>query len=107
MARAATRTPSGKHDRLTLAVFGKTTVRLGEREIVLSNRKCRALLGYFALSEAAEETRERLIGLLWSETEEERARASLRQTLYEIRTALGAAGGRLAATKVAVTLDRR
>jgi DNA-binding SARP family transcriptional activator len=90
-----------------LCLFGKMAVYAAEREIEIANRKCRALLGYLALSDAAEETRERLIGLLWSETEEERARASLRQALYEIRTAFELGGlNELSATKLAVALDR-
>lgn len=93
------------HVQLTL--FGKVAACIDGREIAFSTRKARALLGYLALSDAAEETRERLIGLLWSETEEERARASLRQALYEMRVALEAAGlDVLSATKVAVSLDR-
>jgi DNA-binding SARP family transcriptional activator len=92
---------------LRVCLFGKMALYAGKREIEIANRKCRALLGYLALSDAAEETRERLIGLLWSETEEERARASLRQALYEIRSAFEAVGlNELSATKVAVRLER-
>ena len=94
--------------RLRLSLLGRVAAHAGEREIDIANRKCRALLGYLALSDAADETRERVIGVLWSENEEERARASLRQALYEVRTALEAAGlDHLSATKVALTLDRR
>jgi DNA-binding SARP family transcriptional activator len=83
------------------------SVSVDNRKIVLKNRKSSALLAYFALSELPEDTRERLVGLLWSETEEEKARASLRQALYEIRNALEAAGcDAFSATKVAVALDR-
>src|SRR4029453_11858447 len=53
-----------------------------------------------------EETRERLVGLLWSETEEEKARASLRQSLHEIREAFNAEGfDGLRTDKVAIGLD--
>jgi DNA-binding SARP family transcriptional activator/TolB-like protein len=58
----------------------------------LTGRKARALLGYLAISEAHEETRDRLVGLLWSEVPEENARASLRQVVHEIREAFRAAG---------------
>src|SRR5882724_9545243 len=74
--------------RLRLSLLGRVVAHAGEREIDIANRKCRALLGYLALSDAPEQTRERVIGVLWSETGEERARASLRQALYELRTAL-------------------
>jgi adenylate cyclase len=93
---------------LRLTLFGRAAVHVSGREIEIANRKCRALLGYLALSDAADEPRERVIGLLWSETEEERARASLRQALYELRTVLEPVAPKLvSATKVALTLDRR
>ncbi|WP_343897914.1 BTAD domain-containing putative transcriptional regulator [Craurococcus roseus] len=50
------------------------------------------MLAYLALEEAGAATRERLVGLLWSEAEEEKARASLRQVVHELREALQAAG---------------
>jgi DNA-binding SARP family transcriptional activator len=78
--------------RLRIETFGRFVVRYGDREIVLNGRKARALLGYLALADSGQETRERLVGLLWSETEEAKARASLRQTLYEIREAFEAVG---------------
>ena len=60
--------------------------------LALTNRKSRALLAFLALSETGRETRERLLGLLWSEADPARARGSLRQAVYEIRTSLEAAG---------------
>ena len=78
--------------RLRIETFGHFAVRYGDREVALNGRKARALLGYLALAEACQETRERLVGLLWSETEEAKARASLRQTLYEIREAFERVG---------------
>ena len=73
---------------LSVTMLGKLSFRVGGREIELLSRKTRALLGYLALTEAQEESRERLVGLFWSESSEERARASLRQALHEIRNAL-------------------
>jgi DNA-binding SARP family transcriptional activator len=58
----------------------------------LRRRKAKAVLGYLLLSESGEESRERLVGLLWSESEEEKARASLRQVLHELREVLEGAG---------------
>ncbi len=56
---------------------------------------------------SGQETRERLVGLLWSETEEARARASLRQTLYEIREAFQAVGfDKFDADKHVIRIDR-
>ncbi len=67
-------------DRLDLAVDG--------RRIGLASRKARALLGYLLLNGGATESREHLVGLLWSESDEEKARASLRQCIKEIRLSL-------------------
>ncbi len=50
-----------------------------------SSRKARALLAILATSPEQLVSRERLIGLLWSERGETQARASLRQTLAELR----------------------
>lgn len=46
------------------------------------------MLAYLALSDTGREGRERLAGLLWPDTSEEKARASLRHVLQEIREAL-------------------
>ena len=46
-------------------------LRVGDREVVLNSRKARALIGYLVLAPNMQETRDRLVGLLWSETEEE------------------------------------
>ena len=50
------------------------------------------MLGYIALSESLLETRERLVGLLWSESAETQARAVLRQVVRELREILTEAG---------------
>ena len=93
--------------RLRIETFGRFVVRCGDREIVLNGRKARALLGYLALADSGQETRERLVGLLWSETEEAKARASLRQTLYEIREAFQAVGfDKFDADKHVIRIDR-
>lgn len=51
-------------------------------------RKALALLAALAVG-ARGTSRERLVGLLWPDSPEESARASLNQTIYEIRRALG------------------
>jgi len=92
--------------RLSIRAIGKLSIRVGGNEIGLAGRKPRALIAYLAISEAGKETRERLVGLLWGETEEEKARSSLRQSLHEIRTALDRAGfNGFRTDKVAITLD--
>ncbi len=62
------------------------------RDVILRNCKARALIAYLLLARGMRETRERLIGLLWSETEEVKARASLRQLVHLLRENLEEAG---------------
>ncbi|WP_417670310.1 BTAD domain-containing putative transcriptional regulator [Roseibium sp.] len=49
------------------------------------NRKACGILAYLALNRNHKETRERLVGLLWSDRPEKQARASLRQCLKQLR----------------------
>jgi DNA-binding SARP family transcriptional activator len=88
-------------------LLGKFSLNVGDHDIELLSRKTKALLGYLALTEIRQESRERLIGLFWSEVPEERARASLRQALHEIRNALLPTGfDGFHTDKLAVGLDR-
>ncbi|WP_428536678.1 BTAD domain-containing putative transcriptional regulator [Rhodopila sp.] len=73
-----------------MGLFGPTTFSIGGRELRFKSLKLRAILGYIALNEALAETRERLVGLLWSESGEDHARASLRQNIRELRVAIQA-----------------
>ena len=73
---------------LKIETLGRLSLQFDGREIVLPSRKAQALIGYLALSDSGEETRERLVGLLWSEIDHVRARASLRQCIRDIRKAL-------------------
>jgi TolB-like protein len=50
------------------------------------------MLALLALSDPPELSRERLTGLFWSESEQSRANATLRQAVHEARVALRAAG---------------
>jgi DNA-binding SARP family transcriptional activator/tetratricopeptide (TPR) repeat protein len=77
---------------LMVSVLGAVRATVAGREARIRSRKCRAVLAYLALSDARQETRERLVGLLWSESEEDKARASLRQILHELAEALAEAG---------------
>ena len=107
-ARADRASQGAGRGRVQVSLLPALSISVDGRDIALRNRKSRALLAYMALSDLAENTRDRLVGLLWSETEEEKARASLRQALYEIRNALEAAGSNaFSATKMAVALDRQ
>jgi DNA-binding SARP family transcriptional activator/tetratricopeptide (TPR) repeat protein len=80
-----TRVTDASRKMLRLSLFGPVTLRFGDHEIRVRSLKLRAMLGYIALSESRRETRERLVGLLWSESGEAQARAVLRQVIRELR----------------------
>jgi DNA-binding SARP family transcriptional activator len=71
-----------------MGLFGPASFNVGGRELRFKSLKLRAALGYIALNDSLTETRERLVGLLWSESGEDHARASLRQNIREFRIAL-------------------
>jgi DNA-binding SARP family transcriptional activator len=73
---------------LRMRLFGPSSFAVGGRELRFKSLKLRAALGYIALNESLTETRERLVGMLWSESGEDHARASLRQNIRELRIAL-------------------
>jgi DNA-binding SARP family transcriptional activator/TolB-like protein len=77
---------------LQLSLFGPVSLWRDGREIRIKSVKLRAILGYIALSEPLQETRERLVGLLWSESGEAQARAVLRQVIRELRDVFVEAG---------------
>lgn len=93
-------TPDGA-PRLSISLVGQLAMRFRGRPIELRSRKAAAVLGYLALCETKKESRERLVGLLWSRSDEEKARASLRQVVRELRSIFddaefdGFAAGRL------------
>ena len=78
--------------QLTLRLLGDFAAEIDGREISLATRKAKALTAYLALSDNIQDTRERLVGLLWSESDEEHARASLRQAVHDIKLAFDSAG---------------
>ena len=78
--------PNRDYEAVHIQTLGGFTLRVRDRTLSLVSKKSRAIIGYLAI-EGAKETRERLIGLLWSESEEAKARASLRQSLHEVREA--------------------
>src|SRR6476660_1529908 len=77
---------------LRISVFGGVGLSISGKDVHMPNRRARALLAYLALSEARKESRERLAGLFWGDTQERNARSSLRQVLFEARDALSALG---------------
>ncbi len=71
-----------------LRLFGTPAVVTAAGEAVPLGRRARGLLAYLALARDRRASRERLAGLFWSDRGDAQARASLRQALLEIRTAL-------------------
>ena len=91
---------------LSICVLGGMSLTYKGQDIKIKSRKSRAVLAFLALNENRQETRERLVGLFWSESEEHKARASLRQTLRELRQALFEAGyDGLQTEKLAIEID--
>jgi len=96
--------------QLTLRLLGDFAAEIDGRELSLATRKAKALTAYLALSDNVQDTRERLVGLLWSESDEEHARASLRQAVHEIRQAcdsVGFAGFRVDKQTLSLARERR
>jgi TolB-like protein/DNA-binding SARP family transcriptional activator len=75
---------------LRLRVLGPFDARWSDGESAeLRNKKARALLAYLAVEHGRSHARERLAGMLWGETGDERARHNLRQSLSAIRRSCG------------------
>lgn len=70
---------------LRIRLLGPVEISKAGNAVGLASKKARALLGFLALREGAEVSRDLLTGLLWGERADEQARASLRQALSEIR----------------------
>ncbi|HBK05887.1 MAG TPA: hypothetical protein DDZ81_08470 [Acetobacteraceae bacterium] len=99
------RPPDVSRPKLRISVLGGAFFNYDGQEIELRNRKARAIFAYLALSPAAEEPREKLAGLFWSEFSEQNARATLRQAIHEFREALQHAGcSALAVSRMTVGL---
>lgn len=72
------------HVRMRLWGDFSVTDSMG-KVITPRGRKARALLAWLALHPGRPISRERICGLLWGNRAEEQARASLRQTLFELK----------------------
>lgn len=79
--------------QLSLNLFGRFGAMLdGEPVHGFESNKVRALLAYLALEAAQPHSREALVGLLWPEYPERKARQSLSQALYNLKHLLGENG---------------
>lgn len=93
--------------QLEISTTGAFSLALSGTPVDVVGHKAKAVLGYLAVGEQAAETRERLVGLFWSEASEANARASLRQVLHEVRSVFQTAGfDGLHADKRSITLER-
>ncbi len=85
---------SGSRPPFTLTLFGAIDLR-GPGEGVgrlLVNSKAVGLLAYLAMPSVGRFVRrDKLVGLLWPELDQARARSALRKTLHAVRHTLGAA----------------
>ncbi len=75
---------------LQVRILGTPAVHQRGRRVRLYSAKVFALVAYIALQPDKAHSREQLASLLWGETSNQRAYASLRQALYSIRQVLGA-----------------
>jgi DNA-binding SARP family transcriptional activator/TolB-like protein len=92
--------------RLSVSLVGRLAIRLNGQLVELRTQKAGAVLSYLALIEAKQESRERLVGLLWSRSDEEKARGSLRQVIRELRSTFEAAGYHgFSAGRLSIQLD--
>src|SRR5215208_5136832 len=76
---------------LSVRLLGPPEVRHGDEVVTFATRKTLALLASLA-AEGGSESRERLTGLLWPESDHERGPASLRRALAYLRDGLGDRG---------------
>jgi DNA-binding SARP family transcriptional activator/TolB-like protein len=92
--------------RLSVSLVGRLAIKCNGQLVELRTQKAAAVLSYLALIEAKHESRERLVGLLWSRSDEEKARGSLRQVIRELRSTFEAAGYHgFSAGRLSIQLD--
>lgn len=81
--------------RLKVSLLGGFKARVGvSPALVFPTKKARGLLAFLALYPGSSYTRELISGLLWSNSGDEQARASLRQTLSLLRKTFKGTGFR-------------
>ncbi len=76
---------------LEVRLLGQFEVRLDGRPIDLPTRPAQAMLAYRILHVGTRTRREQLAGLLWPDSDAANARNNVRQALWRLRAALGAA----------------
>jgi DNA-binding SARP family transcriptional activator len=74
---------------LKIRLFGEIEVSLDGQLVKFPTQKTKELFAYLVLHHQHAHPRGRLSGLLWPESDKERAKANLRQTLSRLRRVLG------------------
>ena len=74
--------------QLKLRLLGAPQLEFDGSRVELESRKALALAAYLAVSETTQR-RDHLAALLWPEADSERARASLRHSLWRVKNAIG------------------
>lgn len=77
---------------LHLSFLGPPLVGYGDKALAFPTRKALAVLAYLVV-EGGWQPRQKLLSLLWPDSDEKRGRGALRITLLYLRQALAAAGG--------------
>ncbi len=96
------------HPILHLHLLGRMQAHdAGGVSVLPRGRKARAMLAALAMAGGTPMLRDTLIQLLWSQRDQEQARASFRQTLHELQTALAPATDVLSTGRGVVTLRTR
>ncbi len=88
--------------KLDISVLGTPRIEVDGAPLQVDTRKATALLTYLATT-ARPQSRDRLVGLLWPDYDEEKARGALRRTLSTLKKALGDRW--VSADRSTVTLD--
>jgi len=91
---------------LSISLLGGMVVLYGGQEVRLNQRKTQGILAFLALEGSC--SRDMLVGRFWSDVAEDKARISLRQSIYLLKREFDEIGYRgLSAEKLTVELDRR
>src|SRR5919106_4903519 len=73
---------------LEVRLLGRFEVKHNKKAITISSRPAQSLFAYLILSAGTAHRREKLAGMLWSDSLEETARDNLRHALWRVRKAL-------------------
>lgn len=90
--RTAGKTRTRQPERLRITLLNTFSVQNRDGVIDLSSQKAKAILAYLLLNASGRATREQLCSMFWSETQEKRARASLRQVIRALKSVTSADG---------------